>query len=415
VFSDFQIDYVLGHLTGEQRTVLGHVYSDISRGVQTLCADGFNILNSDHDLERAEVTSRTAALRAKCAKDDDEAPAKLQTLLAFELAYERLLRSGGNRLKFFSADGLIVAPHLFGDRHAEEAIAAKLWATQEARWRCEFGLVDLYLTQLDQAVVTLRGPAKPFWKAKINDLRVETLFTTSQRVYQDTALTHAVGAIASWQHLHKPVELAHAFLRKAVVERQRFMRSYDVKYLALNLAALQTALDDDLVALLRRDRNLDAKNALFSLYCDAAKSYAMVGEFNSAAELYRAAAWVCEELEEIRPRREIDLIRAEAIILEGRLTERPYPRDHLVLDDTIERMTAAIQRVGQMYDQDRVLKEVMIKDLIPLLILTGRSDRKEEAQELLNRSLADANAYGLYHQIRGIQMIASKYDLPLPA
>jgi hypothetical protein len=315
-----------------------------------------------------------------------------------------------SRREFFTVNGVLVASSLFGTRDKEEAISKKLEVAQNARWMCNFSAVDQFLVELDRAVLNLRGAAKDFWWAKVNDLRVESLFTTGQARNQNRAEGHSVTAIAKWHNLRKPVELLHAYLRNAVLERQQYLKQGDRNYLYNNIETLSYALNDELVRTLRYDRSLPARNALFSLFSDTAKSYAMVQNFSLAKGFYRQAHRMCNELDELTPRRELDLLRTHAIILEESLSIRPYPRDYILLDELITRLLEGVTRAEQV--KDIVLHEIMRKDLIPLLILTGKADKRDQAESMYHNSYAQAMRYGLHHQMRGLRQISQKYNIP---
>jgi len=409
MWSDAQIEFVISCLTAEQQALSSSGSKSTKQAVRALCDAGLELIDAGVSLSPEELAKRTARLASTHPREEEEDPLKIQALLAFEVGYKLRKAPSLSRREFFTANGVVLASSLFGRRDKEEAIAQKLEVAQNARWMCNFSAVDKFLVELDQAVLSLQGATKDFWWAKVNDLRVESLFTTGQEQNQNRAEFHSVTAIAKWHNLRKPVELLHAYLRNAVLERQQYLKQGDRTYLHNNVETLNDALNDQLVIRVRYDQSLPARNALFSLFSDTAKSYAMVQNFSLAKTLYRHATRVCNELEELAPRRELDLLRTHAIILEESLSVRPYPRDYILLDELITRLKEGIKRAEQV--KDIVLHEIMQKDLIPLLILTGKADNRAQAESIYCNSFAQAIRYGLHHQMRGLLHISQKYNL----
>lgn len=407
MWSDAQIEFVISCLRNEQQVRLSRGNRSTKQAVRVLCDTGLDIIDAAVSLSREEFAKRIARLASQHPQEAEKDPLKIQALLAFEMGYKLGEPPNLSRREFFTTN-VVLANSLFGSRDREEAIAKKLEVAQNARWMCNFSAVDQFLVELDQAVLNLRGAAKDFWWAKVNDLRVESLFTSGQEQNQNRAECHSVTAIAKWHNLQKPVELVHAYLRNAVLERQQYLKHGDPTYLHNNVETLNDALNDQLVRTLRYDRSLPARNALFSLFSDTAKSYAMVQKFSLAKDLYREAHRICNELDDLTPRRELDLLRTHAIILQESLSVRPYPRDYILLDELITRLSEGIKKAEQV--KDIVLHEIMQKDLIPLLILTGKADKRDQAESIYRNSFARAMRYGLHHQMRGLRHISQRYN-----
>ena len=79
-------------------------------------------------------------------------------------------------------------------------------------------------------------------------------------------------------------------------------------------------------------------------------------------------------------------------------------------------MHQAIDIAEKLFGNDLVLREILVKDLIPLLAVVGNSGRasfKESAQAFLRESRKNARQLKLFHQMRGLNFIANKYSLHL--
>jgi len=410
MWSDAQIDFVINCLTDQQRALLSN-QRKIRQVVRTMCDKGLEIIDLGLSVSPPELANQAAALASRYPREQEEDPLKIQALLSFQVADVQGRWSHLSRRKFFEVNGVILATSLFARRTKEEAIATGLKVARNARWMCNFDAVNQSLREMDQAVLDLQGAARDFWKAKINDLRVESLFTASQRQDHNLAQYFAVGAIAKWHRLKKPVELLHAYLRNAVVERQQYVTDREPNYLHNSIETLNDALNDDVVKTLLNDKSLAARNVLFSLFSDLAKSYAMIHNFSLAKDFYLRAHRLWDTLEHLAPRRELDLIRADAIILEEQLNVRPYPRDYVRLDELSTRLQHGVKLAEHV--KDRVLREVMQKDLIPLLILTGKAEKRDQAESLFHDCYERAVRYGLHHQFRGLCHISRQYNLKM--
>ena len=79
-------------------------------------------------------------------------------------------------------------------------------------------------------------------------------------------------------------------------------------------------------------------------------------------------------------------------------------------------MYQAIDTAERLFANDLVLREILVKDLIPLLAAVGNVGRvsyKDRALDLLIESRQNARQLKLFHQMRGLKHIASKYSLHL--
>lgn len=287
----------------------------------------------------------------------------------------------------------------------EEAIAAELAQAQQARWECRYAEVGQRLAQLRSRLAQDSSATASFWQAKLLDLQVETTFTISREPQFGRGLAEAETAIRRWTALHDPVMLTHAYLRQSVIYRQMFTHSQSRchqvdRHIHDSLLSLYQAEEETLPAL-KRLNTLDARNTLFTLYNDLVKSLSHAREFDLAKYYLGQAQAVCAELEELAPRRSLDLLISRSLFIRECFVARRILGPVGQLDALAEALAAGLEEPLEC--EDVVLRELLRKAYIPVLVSLSR---REEAEEIFRECQVRAERHQLHNQRRDLAYLA---------
>jgi hypothetical protein len=424
MLSDELLDFAAGRIADERKEVLKQSFGSTITGLRKVYEIGVEIQCDSRRSSLSDYQILFDQIRTDLVLNEADDFELVDFLACFELGFASELEPIAERrkqLKLMCAS-VVFAVHRFpppesrgkGIQHLSEGTCFDLLSeAQEARWRCDFDIYDELIADLESRIrySSLGRAAKNYWYSNLGDLKVETSFTISRTEFSEAGLQAADDAIFSWGNQRNFEKLTHAYLRKTVLLRQRsLMVSDGSQPLHAALATLLEA-EQEVGRQLAAIGNEVLSAAAFSLYVELAKANAQIANFSKAWEFYRLAARRLEGVGAAYHRRRLDLVRCEAVILAEQNCVRNFSEINRV-ERCINEMNSAISIADIAYSNDRVLREILVKDLIPLMAIVGgagKSQFKEEAYALLGSCQDKAISLNLFHQQRGLKYIQNKF------
>lgn len=292
----------------------------------------------------------------------------------------------------------------------EEILSADFTKAQQARWSCQYDEVRQRLARLRKVIPEANGVVSNYWRAKLLDLKVEVTFTIGKKPKSARALEQTETAIKSWAGLHEPAPLMHAHLRKAVIYRQMFTESQATRrqvdsHIHDSLLTLYQA-EEEVLPDLKRSIAIDARATAFSFYSDLAKTLSHARQFDLAKRYLKEAQSICNELEELAPRRALDLLITRAVFVRECFLDKRIFGHASQLDKLAESINNGATHCFEF--DDVVLTELLLKSQIPMLVGTGK---REEAEEILKHCQVHARHHRLYNQQRDLLYLARSLRL----
>lgn len=424
------LDYAALYIAGKPKEVLRESYGSINQGLQELYQIGVEIQFDEKRISPSELQKLYQKIQNTHGLNKFEDYETVDFLVCFELGFNHKIApilEHRKKLKLLYG-GLIYATHRFPtaaviDKKVkrlitEEVIFRNLQKAQNARWAGDFNKCHQIIYALENNVSSsyLSRRAIQYWTANINDLKVEASFTIGDLARSAETLNLSEDSINSWGGQRDYIKLTHAYLRKAVLNRQLFsLENNSETPLFESIDTLREAEKEVAQKLMAQKNDQDAANTLVSLYCDLAKTYAQIKEFRVAGQYYNRAVNKLEQLDDLYSRRQIDLIRTKTIILSEETQPQTFYEINR-LERGIEEMYFAIENAKRFHRDDFMLQELLAKDLIPLLAIIGKSGKfsyKEEAQRLFLNCQKRATELNLRHQQRGLKILANQFSFRL--
>lgn len=420
-------NYVVRYVSDELKIVLKESYGSINQGLRELYQIGVEIQFDEGKISSPKLQKLYQKIQNTHQLSESKDYEIIDFLVCFELGYKHKIAPilhHRKKLKLIYS-GLIYAAHRFSNTRrcpqakiliSEEDINTKLLAAQNARWRCDFYKCNQIINSLEQQIYSanLGEHAFQYWTANIKDLKVESLFTVSDSKNYPEKIELSDEAIDIWGKQRNFIKLTHAYLRKAVLYRQKFLLDNGQQSSLFDVVETLKEAEKEVSQALKAQKNSqEAIHTLFNFYCEIAKSYAQISEFSLSWSYYYKASNKLNDLDDSASRCQLDLVRTRAVILSEQDSVRNLYEINRI-ESIIEEMRIAIERAEKSYSHDIVLREILVKDLIPLLSVVGKSGKhsfKEEARFLLFSCQEKALQLNLLHQVRGLKLIAHKFSL----
>lgn len=421
------LEHAAFYLSDERKEVLKESYGSINKGVTDLYKAGVEIQLDERKISSSALQRLYQKIQNNYQLDEFEDYEITDFLVCFELGFNHTIAAilpHRKKLKLICG-GLLYAAHRFARtprsykeiRHptvSEEFIFEELQKAQDARWAGYFNKCYQIIHSLENSIFSshLSEKVRQYWTASINDLKVEASFTIGNLAYSTETLKQSEETIDDWEAQRDYIKLTHAYLRKAVLHRQLSSAENDLKVSFFESVDTLLGAEKEVgYHLIAQKNNQDAVNTLISLYCDIAKNYAQIKNFSLAWQYYHRALNKLEQLDSLRSRRRMDVIRAKAIILSEQYKPRRLYEINQI-EQGIEDMYFAIEHTKQFHSNDFMLQELLAKDLIPLLAIVGNAGKlqyKEDAQILLLRCQKKAVELNLHYQQRGLEDMTRRF------
>ncbi len=422
------LDVVGRYISDDKREVLKESYSSVKEALTDLYLVGVELQSGSQGMTLAYLQDLHNRISREYGLNDKEDYELIDFLVCFELGFnDKVAPVVRERQKLKMVfGGLIFAAHRFAGippvRAAktivtEADICQELSVAQEARWQLDFRKCFGILDTLENCIKgsPLSWVSKQYWSANVSDLKVEALFTTSNIANHGRAVALADAVVNDWGKQRNYVKLAHSYLRKAVLYRQRAFLDATPKPSLVSCLDTMLEAEEEVTKRLAAQKDQEAIRTLFSLYIELAKAHAQTGMISQAWRFFHYADKQFNFVADLSARRYLDLVRAKAVILAEQNRVRDFYEINKV-EECIDEMQQAIDTAERRFANDLVLREILTKDLIPLLASLGNSGKascKEAAQNLLRDSWQTARQLKLFHQMRGLNFIAAKYSLHL--